>query len=77
LSQKKIALSDATLRKIKPTGERHEITDGYIAGLRTRISADGKITFILKAKNSANQLKTITLGTYPEMSLKEAREQAI
>jgi integrase len=76
LSQKKIALSDATLRKIKPTGERHEITDGYIAGLRARISADGKITFILKAKNSANQLKTITLGTYPEMSLKEAREQA-
>jgi integrase len=77
LRKENLKLSDALLRKLKPTGIRYEIPDGITIGLRARVSASGKATFILKAKNSANQLKTITLGTYPEMSLKEARDQAL
>lgn len=76
MSEKKSGLSDVVLRKLKPTGERYEITDTVAVGLRARVSADGRTTFILKARNPANKLQTITLGSYPEMSLKEAREEA-
>lgn len=73
---KNSTLSDASLRKLKPTGERYEITDGVAVGLRARISASGNTTFILRAKNAENKNKTITLGSYPEMSLKDARAAA-
>lgn len=76
MSEKKSTLSDAALRKLKPTGQRYEITDGVASGLRARVSTDGEVTFILKSRNAASQLKTITIGKYPDISLKEAREQA-
>ncbi|SEO00875.1 protein of unknown function [Pseudorhodobacter antarcticus] len=74
--EKQSALTDIMLRKLKPTGERYEHTDTVATGLRARVSSKGKVSFILKARNAASQLKTVTLGTYPEMSLKEAREKA-
>ena len=70
------SLTDATLRKMKETGERFEITDGACVGLRIRVSPKGDKTFVLKARNSAGQIKTITLGRYPDLSLKQAREAA-
>lgn len=76
MSEKKSGLSDVALRKLRPTGERYEITDNVAVGLRARVSADGRTTFILKARNAANKLQTITLGSYPDLSLKEAREKA-
>ncbi|MBL4927768.1 tyrosine-type recombinase/integrase [Fuscibacter oryzae] len=76
MPQTKSTLSDAALRKLKPTGVRHEINDSVAVGLRARVSAEGRVTFILKAKDAANKLQTITLGAYPHMSLKEAREGA-
>lgn len=76
MQEKKPALSDAALRKLKPTGERYEVTDSIAVGLRARISSEGRVTFILKARDAANKPQTITLGTYPEMSLKDAREKA-
>lgn len=76
LPEKKSALSDVVLRKLKPNGERYEISDSVAVGLRARISADGRITFILKSRNAANKLQTITLGAYPDISLKDAREKA-
>ena len=74
MSEKKSALSDAMLRKLKPTGERYEITDTVAVGLRARISTEGRVTFILKSRDAASRVKTITVGTYPAMSLKDARE---
>lgn len=77
MTEKKPALSDAALRKLKPTGQRYEISDPISVGLRARVSADASVTFILKTRNAANKLKTVTLGTYPAMSLKEARDAAL
>lgn len=34
------------------------------------------MSFILKARDAASKLRTITLGRFPDMSLKEAREAA-
>lgn len=72
----KIALTDAYLRKLKPTGKRVEITDASTKGLRARVSADGEITFILKVRDAAGNLPTVTIGRYPDISLKTAREEA-
>lgn len=69
-------LTDVMLRKQQPTGKRFELSDSSVVGLRARVSANGSITFILKSKNAANKLKTITLGSYPELSLKDARTEA-
>lgn len=76
MPQPKRSLSDVELRKLKATGTRYEITDTTAVGLRARVSATGNVSFVLKARNAASQLKTITLGAYPEISLKEARERA-
>jgi hypothetical protein len=74
---KKIAtLTDAALRNLKPIGERYEITDKVAGGLVARISTSGSVTFSLRARDSSGKMKTITLGTYPDMSLKAARDAA-
>lgn len=65
--------TDAYLRKLSCDGQRKEITDAGCIGLRVRIAETGKKTFLLKVRNAASQLKTVTLGHYPEMSLREAR----
>jgi integrase len=73
---RKPTLSDAALRKLKPTGDRYEISDTTATGLRARVSVEGKVAFILKCRDSSSKIKTITIGAYPDMSLKEARDEA-
>lgn len=72
----KIALTDAYLRKLKSAGESDVISDATVTGLRARISEKGKITFALQARDANSKSQTVTLGQYPEMSLKQAREKA-
>lgn len=76
MAQKITALSDAALRSLKGTGERYEVTDRVIQGLVARVSAAGDVRFALRARNAAGVMKTVTLGTYPDMALKAARETA-
>lgn len=72
----KISLTDAYLRKLKPSGRREEITDALTTGLRVRVSATGQVTFLLKSRDAAGKLQTVTLGHYPDISLKVARDRA-
>ena len=76
MTKKITALSDAALRTLKPAGSRYEVTDKIVAGLVARISSSGITTFVLRARDAAGTMKTITLGSYPEMPLKAAREEA-
>lgn len=69
-------LSDALLRKLKPSGKREQITDHVERGLRARIASSGEVSFILHARDAAGRLQTVTLGRYPDLSLKSAREMA-
>ena len=73
----KTTLTDAYLRKLKPTGKRVEISDAATTGLRVRVSPTGEISFVLKARGGpAAAPITVTLGRYPDLSLKEARAEA-
>ena len=73
----KTSLTDAFLRKLKPTGKRFEISDTITTGLRARVSPTGEISFVLKARGGPEAKPlTVTLGQYPDLSLKEARAEA-
>lgn len=72
-----IKFSEAYLRNLKPRpGQRYEVTDALTTGLKARVSPDGTITFVLKARGANSKVTTITLGKHPDLSLKEARTRA-
>ncbi|MBC2834059.1 tyrosine-type recombinase/integrase [Paragemmobacter straminiformis] len=76
MAQRITALSDAALRSLKPTGERYEVIDKVMQGLVGRVSASGRVMFVLRARNAAGKMQTVTLGAYPDLTLKSARDAA-
>ena len=72
----RVSLTDTFLRRMSPPETRLEITDTVERGLRVRVGTDGVISFAVKCRDAGSRLKTITLGRYPDLSLKQAREQA-
>lgn len=69
-----MALSDAKLRKIagKPYDGPTELPDGQ--GLSARISTSGHISFQYRYRHGAHA-RRMSLGTYGDVTLKEARER--
>ncbi|MEN3045301.1 MAG: Arm DNA-binding domain-containing protein, partial [Candidatus Hydrothermales bacterium] len=67
------ALNDLTIKKIKPTNENLKLWDGK--GLYLLVTKSGsklwRFNYIYNGKH-----KTIALGSYPEVSLSQARELA-
>ena len=71
-------LTDRLLRSIKPPESgRIVITDTEHAGLRFRMTANGKASFLLEKKIKGGKRRAFTLGSYPLMSLAEARSAAL
>ena len=77
MTEVKLVLNDLTLRRLKPTGQRFFIKDETVKGLRARVSVDGVATFTFTGRDAASKIAQVTLGRYPEMSLKAAREEAL
>jgi integrase len=69
-------LSDALLRAWGPDPTRREIADTHVRGLIVRGEPSGNPTFHLRKRTPAGRLR-VTLGAYPAMKLKAAREKAI
>ena len=69
--------SDTFLKALKPKRSRYEIKDKEQPGLSVRVSTDGTVTFVLRARfpGGKNFTRT-TLGRYPELSLAGARAKA-
>jgi len=82
----RLELTDRTLRGLKPapSGKRYEIADARLPGLRLRVSdavnVDGRaasVSFILYARFPPSvKPARRTIGSYPKMSLADARELA-
>ncbi len=66
-------LTDTTIRAVKATGKIQKLFDGH--GLYLHVSAVGTKTWRLKYRFQ-NKEKLLTIGNYPLVSLKEAREKA-
>lgn len=63
-----MALTDAQIRSLKPEGSERKYSDG--GGLYLAVTRVGTKTFRVKHHG-----KTITLGTYPDMRLTDARSE--
>ena len=71
-------LTDQLLKSTKPPAQgRTVITDTERAGLRFRITSSGAATFLLEKKIKGGKRRAFTLGSYPAMSLAEARAEAL
>lgn len=74
-----INLTDRYLKALKPApqGQRNEIRDGVQPGLRVRVTENGAVTFCLAARFPGGEHFTRkALGSYPKMTLADAREKA-
>ena len=68
------SLSDTSIRNMKPRDRDYMVGDG--AGLWLRVRTSGSKTFIIR-KKTAGKTKHFTLGTWPDLSLLEARRKAL
>lgn len=68
--------TDRFLRTCSNEGARIQYRDTGQTGLHLRVSASGSRTFVVKSRGSDGRVHTVTLGTYPNMTLRDARKQA-
>ncbi|MDR1776210.1 MAG: tyrosine-type recombinase/integrase [Desulfovibrio sp.] len=69
-----MALTDTTLRAVKPSEKLQKLFDGN--GLFLAVSPSGTKSWRLKYYHAGKE-KLLTLGQYPTVSLKDARERAM
>ena len=72
-------LTDAFIKHLKPQGKRYEVADKASKGLRIRIGATGKKSFVWFYKDAkTNKSKMLTLGRYgggdSQLTLSAARK---
>jgi len=73
MAAEKIVLTNAKLRNLPVREKTYEIRDAGAPGLRLRVYKSGKMTFRWLAKDTQGKNIVHTLGTYPSLSLAEAR----
>lgn len=70
-------LTDAFVRQCRPDPARRlEIRDGMVAGLVLRVTPTGRKTFSLHTRGPTGKTIQLTLGRYPTLGLKAARDLA-
>jgi integrase len=70
-------LTDALLRAIKPSTGRVEMADAACRGLSLRVTAAGAKSFAFRYRpHGSKRLERVTLGAYPDVSLRHARDRA-
>jgi len=71
-------LTDVALRALKaPTKSRIEIGDTERVGLRFRLTSSNKATWLYQKQIKGGLRRGFTLGSYPAMSLAQARAEAL
>ena len=69
-------LSVRLIETIKPTAKRQRVPDAVVQGLSLVVQPAGKKLFQYRYRFN-NKDKSVSLGTVPAMSLKEARDKAV
>lgn len=67
-----MALTDSALKALKPRASAYKVADEK--GLYVQVTPAGSKLWKLKFRNKVGAEKKLSLGAYPEISLKEARE---
>ena len=74
----KVMLTDSRLRALQPapTGKRIRIWDAHTPSLAASVTEKGKVSFVvIRRRKGDKRLSFVTLGTYPVLTLKDARER--
>src|SRR5262245_37660697 len=70
-------LTDRKIKSLKPKRTRYDIADSDIRGLHNRVSEHGTKSFFLVIRYPGSKYPARrSLGTYPEVTLAEARDKA-
>lgn len=69
------ALTDLDIKHLKPRASQYEVFDPALAGLAVRVSPGGTKAFVLLYR-VGRRSRRYTLGRYPVLSLKSARQSA-
>lgn len=72
---KKEITYDSEIRGMKPPDKRTEISDSEVNGLYLRITPTGHKSFVYRYR-FGDTVKRYTIGSYPAVSLKKARDRA-
>ena len=70
-----VRLTDAAVRALRPQAKRYQISDAEVRGLAIRVSKAGRKTWVFVARFGRKHPARRALGTYPEMSLADARAE--
>ena len=72
----KQALTDLTVKRVKPGPERFDLWDTTVSGLGLRVFPSGKKSFFLSYRIDGVRRRD-TLGKFPDLSLADARARAM
>jgi integrase len=71
---RKKKLTDTLIRNLKSDGKRQTLSDEICRGLTLRLGATSTKTWAYMGRDCHGKNRTVTIGRYPEMTLKAARE---
>lgn len=69
-------ITDTLVRSAKPGQKRIDIKDQHCWGFTLRISPNGVKSFAYMGRDAFGKTRTVTIGKYPDLSVKDAREAA-
>ncbi|MDV7145649.1 integrase family protein [Tropicimonas sp. TH_r6] len=72
---RKVRLTDQYVQKLKPTGKRQTISDEVCQGLSLRLGVSGTKSWSFMGRDCHKKSRTETIGRYPDISLKAARQK--
>jgi integrase len=69
-------LTDTAIKQVRPSNKTQKLFDGYRTGLHLLVHPGGRKTFAIKYPHPITKKeRTFTIGPYPHITLKEAREE--
>ncbi len=66
----------AAAKRAGETGNRLELADATLPGLRLRLTPAGSRSWVLAGRDTLGQMRRFPLGSHPDMGVSEAREAA-
>lgn len=71
----KTEITDRTAKHAEVRQKRYHIKDSKVEGFTLRVTPHGRKTMAAMARDRHGTMRTITIGCYPEMTIKEGRER--
>ncbi len=70
-----VLLTEKFVKNAKTQKKREDFADTAVAGFNLRVTAKGHKSFAMKMRDDIGCMRTITIGSYPEWTIKKARAE--